>query len=187
MSWSQKIFLKINSLVGKNKWQDMFMVFCGHSLIYFLGFGALLWGALQMEAPLFKIYVKFLLSAVAGYFVISWLLAVLFRRHRPIVEFPDIKTLIHPLQNWKSFPSDHTGMSFIFVLVVLVFGAPIWLLVIGFLVALTVAFARVYVGVHYPRDILGGIILSCFIIMSADWILQNVTQPAYDIFKSFLP
>jgi len=181
MSWSQKLFLKINSFVGKNKLLDQFMTFCGHTLIYFLGFGILLWGALQMEAPLFKLYVKFLLSAVAGSFCLSWILAFIFRKHRPIIEWPNIKTLIHPMQNWKSFPSDHTAMSFIFIFVAMVFGVPVWLLSVGFIMALIISFARIYVGVHYPRDILGGIALACFVIICADWILQNVTQPLYEL------
>ena len=31
---------------------------------------------------------------------------------RPITELPQIRELITPLSNWKSFPSDHTAVAF---------------------------------------------------------------------------
>ena len=98
------------------------------------------------------------------------------QEHRPITELPQIKTLIHPMQNWKSFPSDHTAMAFIFALVMLFFGFPLWLVVVGFICAFTVAFARIFVGVHYPGDILGGIVLGVLVSYFSVYIYKILQE-----------
>lgn len=95
---------------------------------------------------------------------------------KPIVARPrpyDACTALVPLVKrlWDySFPSGHTACAFSVAAVCFVklkkrYGVP--LLVIAILVALS----RMYVGVHYPTDVLGGLIfglaaawLGCFIV-----------------------
>ena len=93
---------------------------------------------------------------VLTYFV-GLMIAVLVKRPRPIKELPQIQMLIEPMSLWKTFPSDHAALSLLMAFVSLYFveGAAVVpaLFLLG---AILVAIARVYVGVHYPRDILGG-------------------------------
>ena len=70
--------------------------------------------------------------------------------------------LPHPLGHVPkdpSFPSGHAAIAFACATVLSYFRprlAPAF-----FLLALAIGFARVYVGVHYPLDVLGGAVLGC--------------------------
>ncbi len=89
------------------------------------------------------------------------LLKNLVARPRPFDAFSDILPLIkRPLD--FSFPSGHTGSSFAFAWVFFrrmpkKYGIPVLVL------AALVAFSRLYLGVHYPGDVLGGLITGILI------------------------
>jgi len=72
---------------------------------------------------------------------------------RPSGRYTEPKTLV-PAPHDHSFPSGHAATSFA-AATVLMFArprlAPLWLLI-----AAAIGFSRVYVGVHYPLDIVGG-------------------------------
>lgn len=81
----------------------------------------------------------------------------LFRRIRPC----DINTsiqLIIPRPDDFSFPSGHTAASFAAVAALMMAGEQkLWKLSLA--LAVMIAFSRLYLYVHYPTDILGGIIV----------------------------
>ena len=75
---------------------------------------------------------------------------------RPPLRYPEPDPLVRvPLDH--SFPSGHAATSFACA-TVLAFAAP-RLAVPLYLLAVAIAYSRVYVGVHYPIDVLGGAIL----------------------------
>lgn len=163
MNWNQKLFLRINALVGKNRWLDAFgragaewvVVGMGGwytavSFIWHYGNPRLMW------LPIFA-----LAGAEIFALVISNILGFIFQEVRPRLRFPEIKILFLPASPWKSFPSDHTTAVFLMFFLALAFGFPTaWSLLP---LALWVAWGRVYSGVHYPGDILGGITLAAFV------------------------
>lgn len=157
--FDQTLFLKINNTVGKNKLRDMFFYFCGQYLIWILVLlNVYFFFALDHEfLTLVFISIPFIVA-----YLLSYTIAYVFRHPRPIVEFPQIKELIIPLGTWKSFPSDHTigAMLLVFAGYVLSFGSPL-VLWFGIPIAVCVMAGRIYCGVHYPRDIIGGIIVTC--------------------------
>jgi undecaprenyl-diphosphatase len=84
------------------------------------------------------------------------------QRPRPHI----IPRLMHGA-GWSSYPSGHSMLApIIFGLGIIVWAAP-WpspalrraALVLAALLALGIGFSRVYVGVHYPSDVLGGLLL----------------------------
>jgi undecaprenyl-diphosphatase len=92
------------------------------------------------------------------------------RRARPHV----IPYLYHGA-GWYSYPSGHSTLApIVFGLAAVLWSAPWkssrrrWALTAGAtLIALTIAFSRVYIGVHYPSDVAGGLLLG--ISWSAFW------------------
>ncbi|MGL5380307.1 phosphatase PAP2 family protein [Clostridium sp.] len=78
------------------------------------------------------------------------------QRVRPFVSNPDIKLIIEA-PNSYSFPSGHTASSFAAANVLAKYFKDKKYLFYGF--AALMAFSRLYLFVHYPSDIIGGIIL----------------------------
>lgn len=104
--------------------------------------------------------VAWLISIGAGFFV---------KEPRPFVNQPFIKKLFSPLMNWKSFPSDHAMSAFLICFLTIVFGLPgAWALGI---LAVWVSFGRLFSGIHYPIDIVGGLAIAGVVAIWTKYIL----------------
>lgn len=165
LSWSQKLFLKINKIVGKYPLLDKIMYFFGQWLIIVLAVCT----GFAMIFEYFKtgsLYI-FFVAGVAFFitYFLSYMTALLFLHPRPVKELPHVKELIIPIETWKSFPSDHTIAATLFAFIIFALFDETRFENIAFLLSIFSAFfvmsGRVYCGVHYPRDILGGIVYAC--------------------------
>lgn len=95
-----------------------------------------------------------------------WLVVELMKflicRTRPYIKLTDTR-IVGSRAGGHSFPSGHTSQSFFLAALFsnyYQFALPGWLML--FAVALLVSITRMYVGMHYPRDILGGSVLGTF-------------------------
>ena len=97
-------------------------------------------------------------------------LKALFARPRPFMTYPEI---VQYSQVWNdSFPSGHTSEAFAVALACCVIFSQSWIRWPLLCWALAVAFSRIYLGVHYPSDILGGVMvaaLSAFFCCKILW------------------
>jgi undecaprenyl-diphosphatase len=105
-----------------------------------------------------KRYAVLVVAAAAGTELWMWLLKSLYGRTRP-----DVVTHLDPLES-LSFPSGHSTIAaaLYMTLAVLIARAlktrrlRIFVVVTGAALALLIGTSRVYLGVHYPTDVVGG-------------------------------
>lgn len=74
-----------------------------------------------------------------------------------------------------SFPSGHTGASFAAVAALYSAGEKkLWKPALA--LAILIAFSRLYLYVHYPTDVLGGIVVGIFAGYAGYWIISRSLQ-----------
>lgn len=115
-----------------------------------------------------------LIALLLDHIMTNLILKDLFARPRPYTVDPAIVTLIKPLRSY-SFPSGHTSVSFsaAFVLCRMT-SKKLWIPAV--VLAAMIGFSRMYVGVHYPTDVLGGIAVSLIASTAAYYLVQFVKK-----------
>lgn len=86
----------------------------------------------------------------------NMVLKPLIGRVRPFAFRPDLPLLVPPPGD-ASFPSGHTAAAFAVVFALKASGSPLWRPALA--LAAATAFSRLYLYVHWPTDVLGGILL----------------------------
>lgn len=83
-----------------------------------------------------------------------------FKRLRPYQSLPEVITGMKPLKD-PSFPSGHTTAIFAFIVPILLNASlfPFFVVPLAIIVAVSVAWSRMYLGLHYPSDIVVGMLL----------------------------
>ena len=128
-------------------------------LITHLGDGGWFWIVLGILLLLFKktrvIGITLLISLGINGLLTNLTLKDFFARPRPFNVSDGITTLIKRPRSF-SFPSGHTSVSFAGALVLYKM-MPKKVGIPAVVLAAMIGFSRMYVGVHYPTDVLGGI------------------------------
>ncbi|HEY5695850.1 MAG TPA: phosphatase PAP2 family protein [Candidatus Saccharimonadales bacterium] len=149
------IFLFINHLAGHSSVLDSIMVFLAKDMIYIIGAVAVACVGLLVYRRQWRPIIFFCVSMAIS-FILLKLLGMLNVDHRPFMDHKVLMLIEHA--PGKSFPSDHTTASaamaagILFITKFKKIGA---LLLVA---AVLVGFSRIFVGVHYPADILGGLV-----------------------------
>ncbi|MBI5413583.1 phosphatase PAP2 family protein [Candidatus Peregrinibacteria bacterium] len=153
-----RLFKFFNSFAGISKAWDFTFVALAEWVIFALVAGLALFilfkkddkkrGALALQA---------LASAFVGKVLVVSFIRIFFYRFRPFVAGAVTQLEPHnPLE--ASFPSGHATIMFAMAFSVL-FGDTKWG-IFYFIIALISSLARVVVGVHYPMDIFGGMLVA---------------------------
>ena len=112
-------------------------------------------------------------------FISSSIMKPLFERLRPCNDpfFRDQVRLLINCGPGYSFTSSHATNHFglAFFLILIFYNKYKWVLPLGILWALSVGFAQIYVGVHYPGDIAGGAVLGALIAFLVWLIYRQIT------------
>ncbi len=117
--------------------------------------------------------------------VASGILKPLVQRIRPCFALDHVRLLVVQPRSY-SFASSHAANSAAVATVLWIFfhRGPFvekFFTIIMMLYALAIAWSRIYVGVHYPGDVLAGILIGVGSAMLAylvfSWVLKNIMQP----------
>ena len=96
------------------------------------------------------------------------------QRPRPFVTFTDLEIII-PKPSEFSFPSGHTSSSFA-AAAVFYRHLPKKLGVPSVILAGLIGFSRLYVGVHYPTDVLAGVVMGILLSYLAEFLVNFVAN-----------
>ncbi|HEU4715410.1 MAG TPA: phosphatase PAP2 family protein [Candidatus Saccharimonadales bacterium] len=148
------LLLLINGFAGQSDFLDALMVFLARDLVYIVFAVTLLCiGILMYKNERMPVVYFFVTLGVS--FVLLQLMSLLNVDHRPFMDHH--LTQLIPHAPGKSFPSDHTTVSTAIAAGILFLtrfkktGAAL------LVCAALIGFARIFVGVHYPADIAGGL------------------------------
>jgi undecaprenyl-diphosphatase len=132
----------------------------GLAVVFWLG-GATRGRALIIFLPVF-IYLTLL---------VNFIIKVILQRQRPLNDDPSLRPLVG-VPSSKSFPSSHAAMSFVAAIVLTFFYPQLFVLFFG--LASLISWSRVYVGVHYPSDVLAGTVVGLAAGALALWFFNWV-------------
>jgi membrane-associated phospholipid phosphatase len=99
-----------------------------------------------------------------------------FNRTRPVEDYPnDIYVL--SLSNGHSFPSGHTSLAFATATSFAIQYKKWYVVVPAYLWAGSMGYSRLYLGKHYPSDVLGGAIVGVTSSLLSHWLNQKLFKP----------
>ncbi len=157
------LFQQINNFAGHYQWLDILAIFLASYFQYVLGVGLVIFMLVRKDKAArwknFKITALAYLSAIVSRFIIGQVLKMTISRPRPS-QLHQVTQLI-PFDSFGSFPSGHMCFFFALSMVVYFYNKKLgWVL---FISSFLMGLARVFCGVHYPLDILGGMILGILV------------------------
>ncbi len=149
------VFLMLNLRGKRPIWLDRVM-------ICFTQIGSV-FGALAIALILFLANFRMLTYELILGSVILWLVVELMKflihRSRPFIRLTQAR-IVGGRAIGQSFPSGHTSQAFFMAtLIAQHFHSSLWIVVLLYMIAVLVGITRMYVGAHYPRDVLAGAIL----------------------------
>lgn len=175
MDWITHIDLSILHMIVQylhTPWLNTAMVWLTK-----LGDSGAIWIALVIYLLINKTYRKagltMLVALVIGVVVCNLGLKPMIGRLRPFLMDPSLQLLMSPPSGF-SFPSGHTWSSFAIAVVAMMHRIKGRYIVLG--AAMLMAFSRLYLTVHYPTDVIGGIVIG-FIIGYGSVKLVNPYLP----------
>lgn len=121
--------------------------------------------SVELRHKFFKILTVFILSAI-----VSLSLKYFIFRERPFSSYPDIEKLSEAGNS--SFPSGHTTEAFAMAFAFSIFFPQRKYILPVFIWALVVAYSRMALGVHYPTDVLSGLLIGACI----GWSVSQFTK-----------
>jgi len=173
MNFDYYLFQLINNLAGHYKWLDDLGIFFAAYSQYFFGAGIIIFMLFKKEKAVFwknfKITAYFFGTAIVSRFVFGEIIKLAVNRSRPF-EIHQV-TQILPYDVGQSFPSGHMAFFFAFSTAVYLYNKKVG--IICYIVSFLMGIARIYTGVHYPLDILGGMILGVLVGLLCDKLLNR--------------
>lgn len=167
--WDSRLFVALRT---KGHFQPMELMLkllsqAGNWGLFWAGLAGIIWIAgAATGRGLFILTIMFTYPTLA----VNYIVKVLVGRERPAVDDPHLLPLVRVPAS-KSFPSSHAAMSFAAAAAMTYYYpafAPVF-----YLLALVMSWTRVYLGVHYPSDVLAG--MGIGLVCSFVWLAGLTT------------
>lgn len=156
-----RTFFLFNSLMGSSKVFDAIVYVLAEYLILLfpLSFLVLVWYWRNKSKK--TLVLKMVFAALVAAFcvwVVDQLLGFVWMRQRPFVHFETVTFYTVNYITSKSFPSDHTAVSFALATSIFLWGFR-RMGILALIAALVIGLARITLGLHFPSDVLVGCVL----------------------------
>lgn len=152
------------------------------TMLSLMGNGGAVWIATAVLLLFFRktrrAGVAMLLALAAGYVIGNLCIKELVMRPRPFVTHSDLTALLDPGDPW-SFPSGHALSSFAAATALWCFHKKAGALAL--VLAALIAFSRLYASVHYPTDVLAGMLIGIALAHAAAFLTDRIIDTFHSI------
>ncbi len=170
-----KLFYFFNNLAGKSQLFDAFIVFLASYLQYFLGviFFLFLYFSAYLKKKKVHIFLMTIISIIIARLGITEIIRFFYHRPRPFIIYKVYQLFS---ENDWSFPSGHSAFFFAMAVAIYLYNKKwgIWF----FIAAVMMNISRIIAGVHYPSDILGGMIVGTVVACAVFYLSKKWTRIA---------
>lgn len=153
-------------------WLDGLMIFitsiANKGIVFFIFAGILLLFPKHRKSG-----ICILLALAVEFITCNIILKPMLHRIRPYTINPSVDTLIRPPRDF-SFPSGHTGASFAVAFALFFKKDRLWIPTA--ILATLIGFTRLYLYIHFPTDVLGGVLIGILSGYIGSWLNQKIAD-----------
>lgn len=171
-------FHQVNGLMFGENLITPVMVLLSSSLFWLLvGLGVAGW-VFRFSPALTKKYVVWVLVALGSSDLVTYrILKPLFARDRPCYHLMDAVLRVDSCGGQLGFPSNHAANAMAVTCVLLLFYSGSRKKYLLLLVPLLIGISRIYLGVHYPLDVIAGFVVGAGIAFIIYFLVSKWTKP----------